>query len=133
MVVELTFFSLSGLVIIGLFIHKHLEQSNGQVHASVHETRRRADNFFHDVFMSIHGALSRITSKNAIIAVNAGVVVIVRGILAVIDFIRNNVHTFVEKASRKQETLKNGGAASFYLKQIKDVKENNHSPYENKQ
>lgn len=123
MVIELSLMVLSGLGMFAILVHKHLELSRG-LETRAQEIRQKADPILHDMHHTTNRLISRITIHNIVLNLN-------RGFVHGVRFIMNTSHKahkisadIVEKASKKTEDLSRSGAASFYLKQIKDAKDN---------
>lgn len=122
MTLELSLMSISGLGMIALLVHKHLENTRG-IATRIQEARKKAD----PILQELHGITSKImarfTVNNAIIFLNRVFVYVVRFFMNVSRRVHIISSNLVEKASKKTEDLSRSGAASFYLKQIKDAKE----------
>ena len=123
MTLELSLMTISGLGMIGLLIHKHLENSRG-IATRLKELRTKADPTLHRVHISVSSILSKITIGSIVIFFNKIFVYVVRLFMNVSHKVHTVSSDLVEKASKKTEDLSKAGAASFYLKQIKDAKEN---------
>ncbi len=113
--------SLTGMIF--LLIHKYMEVNKG-TKTAMQNVRQKTDPVLRDIHQTTTEILSNITPHNIILLANHVFVSIVRFFM----YISHRVHTIsssiVEKASKKKEDLSRGGAASFYLKQIKQSKEN---------
>lgn len=112
----------SALLIIALLVHKRLETKRGAV-AKVHELREKFDPILRTAHSKVNAFFGHITFHNISIAAHDAVV---RGGKLFMVLLRRThavSSVIVEKASRRKEDLSKGKAASFYLKQIADVKE----------
>ncbi len=123
MAIELTLMGLSAAGMIALLVHKHLETSRG-LETRAQDMRDKADPVLQNIHQSTGRMVSHITFHNVVLGLNHGFVRVVKFFMD----ISHKVHTvssgIVEKASKKTEDLSRSGAASFYLKQIKDAKDN---------
>jgi hypothetical protein len=67
---------------------------------------------------------SLIANKDNILAVlNGAFVFVVRVLLAIVEWVRNHIHTLYEKARHEKPKLSGNASSSVYLKQISEVKE----------
>lgn len=123
MILEITLISIAVVVLVVLFVHKYIEQAKG-AHPKVADVRTKADEHVETVVKHAETAVSSITLHNGVLVVNGAVVWIARIFLRISSIVSRLFHHIVERGSRRQENLKQGGAASFYLKQIKENKEN---------
>jgi hypothetical protein len=123
MALELTLMVLSGAGMIALLVHKHLEISRG-LETRAQNMREKADPVLHTIHHSTGRFVSHITFHNALLVLNQTFVHIVRFFMDTSHKVHKVSSNLVEKASKKTEDLSRSGAASFYLKQIKDAKDN---------
>ena len=119
MVLEITLISIAVVTLVILFVHKYLELSRG-VHPTVTTVREKADAHVKTAVKHAETAVSSITLHNSVIVLNGLVVFISRFFLIIFSTVSRVFHYIVEHGSRRHESLKQGGAASFYLKQIKE-------------
>jgi len=122
MILEITLISIALSVLIALFVHKHFEQIQG-AHPTVVDVRNKADDHVEAAVKHAETAVSSITLHNGVLVANGTVVWIARIFLKISSTVSHIFHHIVERGSRRQESLKQGGAASFYLKQIKENKD----------
>ncbi|HEU0080994.1 MAG TPA: hypothetical protein VFQ72_03140 [Candidatus Paceibacterota bacterium] len=121
MIFELTLMAVSGIVMAALLAHKHLELSRG-IETRVREVRAKADPILSNLHHKTGRFFSYITLHNAVLLANFVFVHAVRFLMEASHAAHKAFSRLVERASRKTEDLSKGGAASFYLKQIKEDK-----------
>ena len=131
MAIELTLMVLSGAGMIALLVHKHLETSRG-LETRAQEMREKADPILQDFHQNTGRFFSHITLHNVILRLNQGFVHVVRFFMNISHKAHKASADLVEKASKKTEDLSKAGTASFYLKQIKDAKDNGENGGEGK-
>lgn len=120
---SLALFVISGAVLIFLIIHKHVEVVYGRgliMKSLAHD----ADIWFHARFTTIGSFTKRLSLKNFVLVLNFSFVWLARVFLAFGSFISKNVRGLIERFAHKEGSLDNSGAASFYLKQIKENRDN---------
>ncbi|MDE1874806.1 MAG: hypothetical protein KGI79_02630 [Patescibacteria group bacterium] len=122
MTIQITIMAVSAAGMIALLVHKHLELSRG-LETRVHDMRRKTDPVLSEIHQAAGRAVSHVTWSNIVLAVNLAFVRVVRFFMNVSHRVHKASSDLVEKASRKTEDLSKGGAASFYLKQIKESKD----------
>ncbi len=123
MIFELTLMIVSAAVMIFLLIHKQREMATGGK-TTISAVREKADPLLRDIHQSTGKVLSNVTLNNFILFINHLFVMIFRMFMHVSHKVHKTSSEIVEKASKKKKDLTRGGAASFYLKQIKEAKEN---------
>jgi hypothetical protein len=123
MIFELSLMTVSAAVMIFLLIHKQRELVSGGK-TSISVVREKADPLLRDIHQSTGKVLSGVTLHNFILFSNHLFVMVVRLFMHVSHRVHKTSSSIVEKASKKREDLTRSGAASFYLKQIKETKEN---------
>ena len=112
----------SALLMSALLIHKRLETKRGAME-KVSEMREKFDPVLRTAHSKVNVIFGYFTFRQVWILLHDG---IVRGGKLFMLFLRRThavASIIVEKASRRREDLSKGGAASFYLKQVKDAKE----------
>lgn len=114
----------SGMVMIGLLVHKTFESSRG-AHVSVSSVRQKTDPILQNLHHTTGRYFSYITLHNTILLLNYVFVHTVRLFMHTSQKVHKVSAEIVHKASQKTEDLSRGGAASFYLKKIKEEKEKN--------
>jgi hypothetical protein len=114
--------AVSGLGIIALLVHKHLELTKG-MQTRVQGVREKTDPILKDIRYTTSKAVSHVTLHNIILVLNHAFVHVVRFFMNISHRAHKASADLVEKASKKTEDLSKAGAASFYLKQIKESKE----------
>ena len=119
MTLEITLISIAIVTLVILFVHKYFELSRG-THPRVTTLRENADTHVETAVKHAETAVSSITLHNSVLVANGTVVWIARVFLFIFSSVSGAFHRVVEHGSRRQESLKQGGAASFYLKQIKE-------------
>ena len=116
---SLILFVASGIVLLFLIVHKHVEVAYGR--GLIMKTlAHKADIWFHARFTSFNVLVSKITLKTIVHALNFSFVWLVRVFLAFGSFISKNVRELIKRFAHKEGSLNNSGAASFYLKEIKE-------------
>lgn len=123
MTTPLIFFSLSGFVMIYLIVHKRMEVSHKRgliLKTLIH----KGDVWTHKIYAEIRRTGSFITKRNAVLLLNYCVVMFLRAIVYTSSVIRREVSRVLDRLVRKQEVLTKSGAASAYLKQISEHKNN---------
>ncbi|HEU5114613.1 MAG TPA: hypothetical protein VFT82_02500 [Candidatus Paceibacterota bacterium] len=127
MILELTLMTVSGLGMIALLVHRHLELSRG-VAGKVREVRAKTDPILTNLHHTTGRFFSYFTLHNFVLLVNYAFVHVVRFFMNIAHEVHTASSKLVEKASKKTEDLSRSGAASFYLKQIKETKDGTSSP-----
>jgi len=122
MTFELSFLTVSCVAMVAILIHKHLESSRG-VRASVEQVRAKTDPVLRDMRHSTTRVVSYFTVRNGVLLANYVFVHIVRFLMHLSHKVHKVSSEVVSKASQKKEDLTRGGAASFYLKKIKEETE----------
>lgn len=122
MTTELIIMAVSGLGMAALLVHKHLENTRG-LETRVRDMREKADPILEGIHQTTSRAVSRVTLGNAALVVNRAAVHAVKLVMDVSHRAHRVSAAFVEKASQKTEDLSKAGAASFYLKQIKESRD----------
>lgn len=119
MILELLLLAVSFIAMVAILVHRHLESSRGAL-TYVENVRAKADPVLRDVRHITSRMVSYFTVRNGVLLANYIFVHIVRFLM----LFSHKVHTIssevVSKASQKKEDLTRGGAASFYLKKIKE-------------
>ena len=122
MIFPLALFILSGLVIVALLFHARLKFANG--------TGLAALNPLSNLDKTVTGSTEKIKSHVALVnknnvfkVLNGAFVFVMRVLLAIVEWVRNHIHTLYEKAKNEKPTLSGSGSSSVYLKQISEVKE----------
>jgi hypothetical protein len=122
MILELSIMSGSALIMTALMVHRHFETKRGAM-PRVHALREKVDPVLRAAHSKVNAVFGYMTLHHAWLLAHDGVV---RGGKLFMLFLRRThavSSIIVEKASRRKEDLSKGKAASFYLKQIADVKE----------
>lgn len=122
MILELVLMIVAVLVIVALFVHKNIEVARG-LKPALHEARQKSDAVIHGVNQRGAKFFSYFTFHNFILLLNYAFVHTVRFFMRLSRKVHDVSSNLVEKASKKTEDLSKASAASFYIKQIKDVKE----------
>lgn len=122
MVLEITLISIAIAVFVALFVHKQMELSKG-AHPRISDVRSKADAHVETAVKHAETAVSSITLRNSVFVANGAVVWVARFFLIIFSTVSRIFHRIVEHGARRHEDLKQGGAASFYLKQIKENKD----------
>lgn len=114
--------SVSGIGMIALLVHKHLELSRG-LETRARDMREKTDPVLRNFHHTAGRTFSYVTWHNVALVLNFAFVRIVRLAMDISHKAHTVSSNLVEKASKKTEDLSKAGAASFYLKQIKEDKE----------
>ncbi len=122
MILELTLMLVSMAAMTGLIVHKRLEPTWG-VTAPLRDVREKTDPILRHMHRSTNKVFGYVTIHNGVLLANYVFVHIVRFLMRASSKIHNLSSDIVEKASRHTEDLSRGGAASFYLKKIKEDKD----------
>lgn len=122
MIIELLLMTVSAAAMIALLVHKHLEKTRG-LETRAQEYREKTDPILRDFRHTTNRFFSHITVHNVILGLNQIFVQIVRFFMDVSHRAHKVSSDIVEKASKKTEDLSRAGTASFYLKQIKEKKD----------
>jgi hypothetical protein len=118
---ELTLIIVSALGMAGVLTHKRVESS--RQFASVQSVRQRTDPILQNLHHTTGRVFSYFTIHNGILLANYVFVYVVRFCMNTSQRVHDTSARIVDKASRKTEDLSRGGAASFYLKKIKENKD----------
>ncbi|HEY0908109.1 MAG TPA: hypothetical protein VGE35_02045 [Candidatus Paceibacterota bacterium] len=119
MVVELSLLAVSFAAMTAIIVHKRYESSRG-VKTPIHAVRAKADPVLHDVHHKTRRFVSYLTIKNGVLLANYIFVHVVRFLMHFSHKVHKASSDVVTKASQKKEDLVRGGAASFYLKKVKE-------------
>ena len=122
MVLELSLIIVSGLLMLGLLAHKRMETARG-VQTKVYDMRQKTDPVLRNLHHTTGRFFSYLTFHNAILLANYIFVAVVRFFMNMSKKVHDTSSAIVAKASKKKEDLSRGGAASFYLKKIKEGKD----------
>jgi hypothetical protein len=122
MILELSLLILSCLAMVALLVHKQRESSQG-VRASVENVRAKTDPLLRNVRHTTGRFVSYISVRNGVLFANYVFVHVVRFMMHASHKVHRVSAEVVSRASKKKEDLTRGGAASFYLKKIKEGKE----------
>ncbi len=114
--------TVSAIGIISLLVHKHIELSRG-ITTKVQEMRAKTDPVLRSIQHTTGKFLTYFTLHNGVLLINWLFVHVVRSMMYISRKVHDISATLAEKASQKTEDLSRGGSASFYLKQIKDAKD----------
>jgi len=122
MIAPLIFFIGSGLVLVILIVHKHLEITHGKGFVVV-DTLSHFDEKVTDTTGKVKNYVALINKRNTFHFLNTIFVFIVRVLLAIVEWAREHIHALYEKAQNIHPHIKENAEASVYLKQISEVKE----------
>lgn len=122
MTLELWLMIVSGVGMIGMLTASFIERSKG-VKIPYKDLSAKADPVLSSIGDSASTIASHITLRNAVVVLNHAFVLIVRFFIHLFREIHDFLHDIVERASKKTEDLSRSGAASFYLKKIKEGKD----------
>ena len=111
-------------VLMGLmFAHKHMEASRGSL-GVMSNVREKADPLLRKTQDRVNAVASKFTWKEILVHAHNLFVFIGRLFMHISYRINRLSAKLVEKASRRKEDLSKRSAASFYMKQVSDAKEN---------
>lgn len=122
MISELMLMTVAGIVMVALLAHRHLELSRG-LETRAQDMREKADPILRNFHHSTGRMFSYFTVHNFVLVLNYAFVHVVKLFMELSHSVHKASSNIVEKASKKTEDLSKGGAASFYLKQIKETKD----------
>jgi hypothetical protein len=122
MAIELSLMMVSLAVMAGLLVHKSFELLKGTT-KPMDNVRGKVDPILQGVNHTTGKFASYLTVHNAVLLANYVFVKIIRLFMHASNKMHRVSSEIVEKASKKTEDLSRGGAASFYLKKIKEGKE----------
>lgn len=118
----LLLFIASGTTLIFLIIHKEVELAYGRgliMKTVAHKT----DMWLHEKVGAVRGYKSLVTKKNILSVSHFSLVYILKLTLGFFSKMRKKILKIIDKMEKKQVSLGEPGAASFYLKQITESKE----------
>lgn len=116
--------SVTAGAMIAILVHRHLEIVKGAPRiAIVADIRAKADPILAGLHHTAGNIFSYVTLHNVIVLCHWLFVRAVRLCMLVSKHVHDVSAHIVHKASQKTEDLSRSGAASFYLKQIKEGKE----------
>jgi hypothetical protein len=127
MTIELSLMIASGAVIVGLYLHRYFEVKLG-VNEKIHTIRTKTDPVIKRVHLKTTRALSHLTPHHFSLFLHNLFVYAAKFFMHLARKVHDSSARLAEKASRRKEDLSKGRAASFYLKQIKDAKDNGGKP-----
>ena len=125
MTLELIVMAVSALVMVFLIVHKHFESTRG-LRSRMIDAREKTDPILEKAHRETRKFVSYFTVKNGILLANYVFVGVIRFFMNVSRKIHDTSSRVIEKASKKTEDLSRSGAASFYLKKIKETKKEGH-------
>jgi hypothetical protein len=123
MVLELSFMGGSAAVMAALFVIDSFEKRKGVVPLTVQTVREKADPILEGAHEKTKTFLSYINWRTAIYFVQNIFVYGGKFFMHLANVMHDASERLVEKASRRKENLSKGGAASFYMKSIKEAKD----------
>ncbi len=126
MVLPLTLFIVSGLTIVSLIVHKRLVISRGKGIVDL-DTIASFDYKVTSATQKIKIGAALVNKNNTLKVLNEAFVFVMRVLLAIVEWVRNHIHTLYEKARHEKPKLSENGHSSVYLKQISEVKETTES------
>jgi hypothetical protein len=121
MILELSLMTVSMVAMALVLVHKHLETTRG-IKTAVHGIREKADPVIYSFHRSTDRFFSYLTLHNAVLLANLIFVFIIKIFMYISSRVHHVSSNIVDKASKKTEDLSRGGSASFYLKKIKESK-----------
>ena len=122
MTFPLVLFIISGITIVALLVHARLKLSNGKGLVAV-SAIAGLDDKVSGTTEKIKTHISLINKNNFFKVANDAFVLIVRVLLAIVEWVRNHIHTLYEKARNEKPKLSGNGSSSVYLKHISEAKE----------
>ncbi len=122
MILPLTLFIISGLAIVSLIVHKQLVLSRGKGILGL-DAISDFDGKVTDATEKIKTHAALVNKNNTFKVLNGAFVFVMRVLLAIVEWVRNHIHTLYEKARNEKPKLSGNGSSSVYLKQISEVKE----------
>ncbi len=114
--------AVAAIVMVSLLVHKHLELNRG-LSTRAQGMREKTDPILRNIHHTAGRTVSYFTWHNIVLWLNFAFVKVVRFFMEISHKAHKVSSNIVEKASKKTEDLSKAGAASFYLKQIKDDKD----------
>lgn len=121
MYIEISLMVLSVAAMASILVHRHFENARGLV-TRMQGVRVKADPVLRTAQRATGRLFSYMTARNAVLFANFLFVRAVRAMMAASRWFHELGESVVTKAASKTEDLSRGGAASFYLKQIKEGK-----------
>ncbi len=122
MIFPLIFFIISGLVIVALLFHARLKLVNGTGFAALNSISN-LDKTVIGGTEKIKNHVELVNKNNIFKVLNGAFVFVMRVLLAIVEWVRNHIHTLYEKARHEKPKLSGNASSSVYLKQISEVKE----------
>jgi hypothetical protein len=123
MILEAIAMSVGAVAMAAIIVHRHLEVTRGLRTAAVIDIREKADPILRGIHHTAGDAFSYVTLHNFVVLCHWLFVRVVRAVMLLTRAIHDSAARIVHKASQKTEDLSRSGAASFYLKQIKEGKD----------
>lgn len=120
----LSLFIISGLALLFLIIHKEIELAYGRgliMKTIAHKT----DAWLHGRVDTVRSHKDKLTRQNMLVWSRGLFVHLLRFTLGMFGKLRKSILKLIDKMEKKQVSLGQPGAASFYLKQIAESKESN--------
>ena len=127
MIFPLVLFIISGLVIVSLIVHKKLILSRGKGLVGLAELSG-FDDHVTDTTDKIKTHAALVNKHNTFKVLNGAFVLVMRVLLAIVEWVRNHIHALYEKARHEKPKLEGNGSSSVYLKHISEVKEEKDKP-----
>lgn len=122
MIFPLALFILSGLVIVSLIVHKRLQISHGKG-LVILDVLSSFDHKVTGAAEKIKNQALLVNKNNTFKVLNETFVLIMRVLLAIVEWVRNHIHALYEKARHEKPHIDTNGSSSVYLKQISEIKE----------
>ena len=122
MILPLVFFIISGLTIAVLLFHVRLKISTGKGFTALSSISSLDDTVTGGTG-KIKNHVALVNKNNVFKVLNGAFVFVMRVLLAIVEWVRNNIHALYEKARHEKPKLSGNASSSVYLKQISEVKE----------
>jgi len=127
MLIPFILFIVSGLTVVAFLVHARFKLVTGKGLAALNPISN-LDETVHGTTEKIKTHISLINKNNIFKVLNEAFVFAVRVLLAIVEWVRNHIHTLYEKARHEKPKLSGNGSSSVYLKQISEVKDEKITP-----
>lgn len=123
MALELWLMSVGFVLMALMLLHRHIEERRGMAGSVYADAREKTDPVLRRVQAKANSALARLTWSEVALHAHNFAVYLGRFFMHVSYRTHRVSAKIVEKASQRKEDLSKRGAASFYMKQVREAKE----------
>ncbi len=123
MITELSLMAGSLMIMVGLYLHRYAVTTHG-MSTRADKVKEKMDPIIEDAHAKTNSVIASFNWRAISLFVHDVFVYVAKLFMHASRKTHNVSSALAEKASQRKENLSKGGAASFYIKQIKDAKKN---------